>query len=66
MKTFEVVYVMTVGQFNTNILGVEYYRQLTSNFNNGAASAIVVLLMIAILPVMIYQVKHFREQEARA
>lgn len=66
MKTFDVVYVMTAGQFNTNILGVEYYRQLTSNFNNGAASAIVVMLLIATFPVMVYQVKHFREQEARA
>lgn len=66
MKTFDVVYVMTSGQFNTNILGVEFYRQLTINFNNGASSAIVVMLLIAILPVMIYQVKHFREQEARA
>jgi alpha-glucoside transport system permease protein len=65
MKTFDVVYVMTSGQFNTNILGVEFYRQLTSNFNNGAASAIVVLLLIATFPVMLYQVKHFREEAAR-
>jgi alpha-glucoside transport system permease protein len=65
MKTFDVVYVMTAGQFETNILGVEFYRQLTVNFNNGAASAIVVMLLVATLPVMIYQVKHFREQEAR-
>lgn len=65
MKTFDVVYVMTSGQFNTNILGVEFYRQLTINFNNGSSSAIVVMLLVAILPVMYYQVKHFREQEAR-
>ena len=65
MKIFDVVYVMTAGQFNTNILGVEFYRQLTSNFNNGTASAIVVMLLIATLPVMVYQVKNFREQEAR-
>jgi alpha-glucoside transport system permease protein len=65
MKTFDVVYVMTSGQFNTNILGVEFYRQLTSNFNSGAASAIVVMLLIATLPVMVYQVRHFREQEAQ-
>ena len=56
---------MTAGQFNTNILGVEFYRQLTVNFNNGAASAIVVMLLIVVMPVMVYQVKHFREQEAR-
>jgi alpha-glucoside transport system permease protein len=64
LKTFDVVYVMTNGQFDTNILGVEFYRQLTTNFNNGAAAAIVVMLLIAIAPVMVYQVRHFRRQEA--
>jgi alpha-glucoside transport system permease protein len=66
LKTFDVVYVMTAGQFDTNILGVEFYRQLTTNFNNGAAAAIVVMLLIAIAPVMIYQVRHFRRMEAQA
>jgi alpha-glucoside transport system permease protein len=65
LKTFDVVYVMTSGQFDTNILGVEFYRQLTTNFNNGAAAAIVVMLLIAIAPVMVYQVRHFRRMEAQ-
>jgi alpha-glucoside transport system permease protein len=65
LKTFDVVYVMTAGQFDTNILGVEFYRQLTTNFNNGAAAAIVVMLLIAIAPVMVYQVRHFRRMEAQ-
>jgi alpha-glucoside transport system permease protein len=64
LKTFDIVYVMTAGQFNTNILAVEFYRQLTVNFNNGAASAIVVMLLIVAAPVMVYQVRHFRRQEA--
>ena len=66
LKTFDVVYVMTAGQFDTNILGVEFYQQLTTNFNNGAASAIVVMLLVAIAPVMVYQVRHFRRMEAQA
>ena len=32
--------------------------------NNGYAAAIVVLLMIAIIPVLIYQVHHFKAEEA--
>ena len=32
--------------------------------NNGYASAIVVILMIAIIPILIYQVRHFRAEEA--
>jgi alpha-glucoside transport system permease protein len=65
LKTFDVVYVMTNGSFNTNILSVEFYNQLFTNFNNGAASAIVVILFIAVAPVMAYQVRHFRAEEAR-
>ncbi len=66
MKIFDIVYVMTNGNFNTNVLGNEFYNQLNTNFNNGAAAAIVVILMIAVVPVMIYQVRHFRAEEAAA
>jgi len=64
MKTFDVVYVMTNGSFNTNILGVEFYNQLYTNANTGAAAAIVVMLLIATAPVMFYQVRAFRAEEA--
>ncbi len=64
MKIFDIVYVMTNGNFNTNVLGNEFYNQLNTNFNNGAAAAIVVILMIAVIPVMAYQVRHFRAEEA--
>jgi alpha-glucoside transport system permease protein len=64
MKIFDQVYVMTNGNFNTNVVGNEFFNQLFTNGNNGAAAAIVVLLMIAIIPIMIYQVRHFRAEEA--
>lgn len=66
MKTFDVVYAMTGGQFNTSVIGVQFFRELFTNNDRGAASAIVVILMIAIIPIMIYQVRQFRrEEEAR-
>jgi alpha-glucoside transport system permease protein len=64
MKLFDVVYVMTNGNFNTNVLATEFFNQLFTNFNNGFAAAIVVILMIAIIPVLIFQVRQFRLQEA--
>ncbi len=64
MKVFDVVYVMTDGGFNTNVVGVEFFNQLYTDFDNGLASAIVVMLLVAIVPVMIYQVRHFRTEEA--
>ena len=66
MKVFDIVYVMTNGNFNTNVLGNEFCNQLSTNFNNGAAAAIVVMLMIAVIPIMFYQVRHFKAEEADA
>jgi alpha-glucoside transport system permease protein len=64
MKLFDVVYVMTNGNFNTNVLATEFYNQLFVNFNSGAAAAVVVLLILAVVPVMIFQVRQFRLEEA--
>jgi alpha-glucoside transport system permease protein len=66
MKIFDIVYVMTNGGFNTNVIGNEFFNQLFSNFNNGAAAAIVVLLMLATIPIMAYQVRNFRREESMA
>ena len=66
MKIFDIVYVTTNGNFNTNVVGNEFYNQFTTNFNYGAASSIVVLLMLAVIPVMVYQIRHFKAEEANA
>lgn len=66
MKVFDIIYTMTNGRFNTNVIGNEFWRQLGTFFNNGAAAAIVVMLMIAVIPIMVYQVRHFRAEEAMA
>jgi len=64
MKIFDIVYVMTNGNFNTNVIAVEFFNQLFTNFNQGYASAIVVMLMLAVVPIMVYQVRNFRAEEA--
>jgi alpha-glucoside transport system permease protein len=64
MKIFDIVFVMTNGSFNTNVVGTEFYNQLFTFFDYGTASAIVVLLMLAVVPVMFYQVRHFKREEA--
>jgi alpha-glucoside transport system permease protein len=64
MKIFDVVYVMTGGNFNTNVIAVRFFNELITNGNAGRAAAIVVILVIAVIPLMIYQVRHFRAEEA--
>lgn len=56
---------MTGGNFGTNVIGVEYYNQLFHIFDNGVASALAVVLMIAIVPIMIFNIRRFRAQEAQ-
>jgi alpha-glucoside transport system permease protein len=64
MKVFDVVYVMTGGNFNTNVIAVRFFNELITNGNAGRAAAIVVVLVVAVIPLMIYQVRHFRAEEA--
>ena len=64
MKVFDIVYVTTNGAFNTDVIGRLFYDELYTQGNNGAASAIVVILMLAITPVLVYQIRHFRQEEA--
>jgi alpha-glucoside transport system permease protein len=64
MKIFDVVYVMTNGNFNTDVVAVRFFNELFKNGEDGKAAAIVVMLMIAITPIMIYQVRQFRAEEA--
>jgi alpha-glucoside transport system permease protein len=64
LKAFDIVYVMTNGNFNTDIIAVRFFNELFRNGDNGRAAAIVVMLMIAVVPVVIYQVRHFRAEEA--
>ncbi len=63
MKIFDIVYAMTSGDFGTSVLGMEFYNQYYNFFNPGRASAVVVILFVAILPVMFYQVRVFRKQQ---
>src|SRR5215203_5866472 len=64
LKAFDIVFVMTNGNFNTDIIAVRFFNELFRNGDNGRAAAIVVMLMIAVLPVVAYQVRHFRAEEA--
>jgi alpha-glucoside transport system permease protein len=63
MKIFDVIWGMTGGDFHTNVLGVDFMLQYFVFTETGRATAIVVLLMLAIIPIMIYQIRAYRKQE---
>ena len=64
LKIFDIVYVLTNGKYNTDVIANLYYFTAFKSRDAGASSAIVVVLLIAIMPVLIYQVRHFRAEEA--
>ena len=63
MKIFDIVYAMTGGAYGTSVLGMEFINQLFSFGNPGKAAAVVTVLMLAVIPVIYYQVRTYRRQE---
>jgi alpha-glucoside transport system permease protein len=64
LKAFDVIYVLTSGNFGTDVIANRMYKEMF-NFNHfGRASAIAVVLLLAIVPVMLININRFRQQEA--
>jgi alpha-glucoside transport system permease protein len=64
LKIFDVVWVMTGGQFGTHVIATQFYRQSFTARNSGFGSAIAIILLLAVIPVLIYNLRQFREGEA--
>jgi alpha-glucoside transport system permease protein len=64
LKLFDIVRVMTGGNNGTNVIANEFYLERFTYGNAGRASAIAVVLLIAVIPVMIYNLRQFRESKA--
>jgi alpha-glucoside transport system permease protein len=64
LKIFDVVWVMTGAQFGTDVIATQFYRQSFINRNSGYGSAIAIVLLVAVIPVIIYNLRQVREEEA--
>jgi alpha-glucoside transport system permease protein len=64
LKAFDVVYVMTNGNFGTDVIANRMYKEMFNYNQFGRASAIAVVLLLAIVPVMLININRFRQQEA--
>ncbi len=63
LKIFDVVMAMTGGQYGTDVVATQFYRQTFTYRNFGFGSAIAIVLFIAVLPVMLYNLRQPRKQE---
>jgi len=64
LKVFDIVYVMTNGAFSTEVIANRMYKEMFMFRNYGRASAIAIVLLLFIIPMIIINVQRFREQEA--
>nr|HID12255.1 sugar ABC transporter permease [Anaerolineae bacterium] len=64
LKVFDIVYVMTNGDHGTEVIANRMYKEMFHFHNFGRASAIAVILLLVIIPVMAANIRRFQEQEA--
>ena len=64
LKVFDIVYVMTNGSFDTEVVANRMYKEMYSYQNYGLASAIAVILLLAIIPFVVVNIRRFKAQEA--
>ena len=64
LKVFDIVWAMTGGNFETEVIGTQFYRQNFVLRNQGYGAAIAIILLISVIPVMIYNLKQFNENKA--
>lgn len=63
LKIFDVVLVMTGGQYGTDVIATQFYNQYFVNRNFGLGSAIAIVLLLTVIPVMVYNLRQFNKRE---
>jgi alpha-glucoside transport system permease protein len=64
LKTFDIVYVMTNGNYGTDVIASRMIKESFTFGQLGRGSALAVILLLAIIPIMGVNINRFRAQEA--
>jgi alpha-glucoside transport system permease protein len=64
LKTFDIVFTYTNGNFNTDVLSVAMYRQLFVTNQTGKGAALAVILFLCVIPLIWYNVHQLRKERA--
>ncbi len=64
LKAFDIVYVMTNGNFDTQVIANAMYTWMFTNGSFGRGAVLAIVLMLAVVPVMAFNIRRFRAQEA--
>ncbi len=63
-KVFDIVYVMTGGREGTSVVAQQMVTEFFTFNNDGMGAALAVILFIAVVPILVINIRRFREQEA--
>ncbi|MDB9526106.1 sugar ABC transporter permease [Oscillatoria sp. CS-180] len=63
LKVFDIVFVMTGGNLDTDVIASRMIKEMFNFRNFGRGSAIAVILLLAVIPVMVANIQRFRQQE---
>jgi len=64
LKIFDIVMSVSGGLNHDNVVAVRMFQEMFQFFNDGRAAALATILFIAVLPVMILNLRNFRRQAA--
>jgi alpha-glucoside transport system permease protein len=62
LKVFDIVYVLTSGAYGTDVIARQLFARL-SNADYGRGGAVGVVLLIAVIPLLLLNIRRFRQQE---
>ncbi|GAH85200.1 unnamed protein product [marine sediment metagenome] len=63
LKVFDIIYVMTNGNFGTEVIANRMYKEMFQFGNFGRSSAIAVVLLVLVLPMMLLNMHRFKREE---
>lgn len=64
LKTFDIVYTLTSGNYDTDVIANLMIKEMFTFGDFGRASAVAVVLLVAIVPIMAFNIRQFRAQES--
>ncbi len=64
LKVFDIIYVMTGGNYGTDVIANRMYTEMYINYNIGHGTPIAIVLIVVIVPAMVYNIRRFSQQEA--
>ncbi|MBK8432239.1 MAG: sugar ABC transporter permease [Chloroflexi bacterium] len=62
LKVFDIVYVMTSGKFDTEVIANRMFVEMFNFRNFGRASALAVILLLVVVPIMVVNIRNLRKQ----